>query len=45
MFGSSMTAAPIADTKGEASGIPDAYIPYTDVPPIWNPEFFGNAIS
>ncbi|MCI0586086.1 MAG: multicopper oxidase [Planctomycetes bacterium] len=25
-------------------GYPGPYVPDTDVPPIWNPEFFGNAI-
>ncbi|WP_344949804.1 multicopper oxidase family protein [Actinomadura miaoliensis] len=26
------------------AGYPGPYIPATDVPPIWNPEFFGNAM-
>jgi spore coat protein A len=25
-------------------GQPQTYVPYTDLSPIWNPEFFGNAI-
>ena len=24
--------------------LPDPFIPYTDISPIWNPEFFGNCI-
>ncbi len=27
-----------------ADGFPGPYIPVSDVPPIWNPEFFGNTI-
>jgi spore coat protein A, manganese oxidase len=33
------------DTRAFFPGGPDGpYIPATDVPPIWNPEFFGNTI-
>jgi spore coat protein A, manganese oxidase len=32
------------DTRQFFDGIPGPYIPDTDVSPIWNPEFFGNAI-
>lgn len=31
------------DTRAFFDGV-DEYIPETDVPPIWNPEFFGNMI-
>jgi spore coat protein A, manganese oxidase len=29
---------------GFPNGYTGPYVPYTDVPPIWNPEFFGNTI-
>ena len=32
------------DTRAFFDGIAGPYIPETDVSPIWNPEFFGNAI-
>ena len=32
------------DTRAFFDGITGPYIPDTDVPPIWNPEFFGNFI-
>jgi len=32
------------DTRAFFDGITGPYIPSTDVSPIWNPEFFGNAI-
>ena len=32
------------DTRALAASIEDAYIPHTDIAPIWNPEFFGNVM-
>jgi FtsP/CotA-like multicopper oxidase with cupredoxin domain len=32
------------DTRAFFDGVPGPYVPDTDVSPIWNPEFFGNAI-
>jgi FtsP/CotA-like multicopper oxidase with cupredoxin domain len=32
------------DTRAFFDGITGSYIPDTDISPIWNPEFFGNAI-
>jgi FtsP/CotA-like multicopper oxidase with cupredoxin domain len=32
------------DTRAFFDGITGPYIPDTDISPIWNPEFFGNAI-
>ena len=32
------------DTRAFFDGITGPYVPATDVSPIWNPEFFGNAI-
>ncbi len=32
------------DTRKFFDGFPGPYIPDSDVPPIWNPEFFGNTI-
>jgi len=32
------------DTREFFDGFAGPYIPQSDVPPIWNPEFFGNAI-
>jgi FtsP/CotA-like multicopper oxidase with cupredoxin domain len=32
------------DTRAFFDGIEGPYIPFTDVSPIWNPEFFGNMI-
>jgi FtsP/CotA-like multicopper oxidase with cupredoxin domain len=32
------------DTRAFFDGITGPYLPHTDVSPIWNPEFFGNAI-
>lgn len=32
------------DTRAFFDGITGPYIPDSDVPPIWNPEFFGNMI-
>jgi len=32
------------DGIGSTTERPDPYLPNTDVPPIWNPEFFGNTI-
>lgn len=32
------------DTRAFFDGITGPFIPDTDVPPIWNPEFFGNMI-
>jgi spore coat protein A len=32
------------DTREFFDGINGPYIPFTDVSPIWNPEFFGNTI-
>ena len=32
------------DTRAFFDGITGPYIPETDISPIWNPEFFGNAI-
>ncbi|HRQ36965.1 MAG TPA: multicopper oxidase domain-containing protein [Chloroflexota bacterium] len=32
------------DTRAFFDEIEGPYIPYTDISPIWNPEFFGNAI-
>jgi spore coat protein A, manganese oxidase len=32
------------DTRACFDGITGPYIPDSDVPPIWNPEFFGNTI-
>jgi spore coat protein A, manganese oxidase len=32
------------DTREFFDETPGPYIPYTDVPPIWNPEFFGDCI-
>ena len=32
------------DTRAFFDGITRPYTPFTDLPPIWNPEFFGNAI-
>ena len=32
------------DTRAFFDGIEGPYIPFTDVSPIWNPEFFGNTI-
>ena len=31
------------DTREFFDGYPGPYVPYTPVPPIWNPEFFGNS--
>jgi FtsP/CotA-like multicopper oxidase with cupredoxin domain len=32
------------DTRAFFDGVPGPYIPFGDVAPIWNPEFFGNMI-
>jgi spore coat protein A len=32
------------DTRAYFDGVTGPYIPDTDISPIWNPEFFGNAI-
>jgi spore coat protein A len=32
------------DSREFFDGFPGPYIPETDVPPIWNPEFFGNTM-
>jgi FtsP/CotA-like multicopper oxidase with cupredoxin domain len=32
------------DTRAFFDGVEGPYVPATDVSPIWNPEFFGNAI-
>jgi FtsP/CotA-like multicopper oxidase with cupredoxin domain len=32
------------DTRADFDGYPGPYIPFTDVSPIWNPAFFGNAM-
>jgi FtsP/CotA-like multicopper oxidase with cupredoxin domain len=32
------------DTRAFFDGVEGPYIPETDISPIWNPEFFGNAI-
>ncbi|MFN8093302.1 MAG: multicopper oxidase domain-containing protein [Vicinamibacteria bacterium] len=32
------------DTRAFFDGIAGPYVPESDVPPIWNPEFFGNTI-
>lgn len=29
---------------GDVTPTPTSYIPYTDIPPMWNPEFFGTTI-
>jgi FtsP/CotA-like multicopper oxidase with cupredoxin domain len=32
------------DTRAFFDGITGPYVPFTDVSPIWNPEFFGNTV-
>jgi spore coat protein A len=32
------------DTRAFFDGVPGPYRPFTDISPLWNPEFFGNTI-
>ena len=32
------------DTRAFFDGIPGSYVPHTDIPPAWNPEFFGDCM-